>query len=348
MKLNRIKIIISVLISVIISSCSTELDINAEWDDIPVIFCVLDHSRDFQYVKVNKTFLGNAPASEMAQESDSLFFDNVKVFLYEYAGNNLFQPINKIEFVEVDTIDKEEGYFANDKNMIYVSDYKLNKDNYYELEVRIDDDRKIVKSDATGLISDARIHFPHVHLPFINLANYGATTRYIFHPGVNAKVSQMTIFFNYIDVNTITKDTIFNTIEWKQPNVVIQNVSDNSSIERNIEIRGFYNILATRIPPLPENTIRYVKMPNSLEYRVSSADQNYRTYMEITAPSHGIVQEKPSYSNLENAIGLFAARYNTKISKKLGVVTLDSISRGIYTKDMGFQERHSQYYSVHF
>lgn len=342
--MNRIKIIISVLISTIIVSCSTELEINADWEDIPVVFCVLDPSQEFQYVTVNKTFLGNVPASQMAQESDSLFYDNVKVFLYEYAGNNLFQPINTIEFTEVDTINKEDGYFASDKNIVYITDYQLNNNNHYELEVIIDDGRRIVKSDVIGLISNTTIQFPSIHLPFINLANYGATTKYAFLPGINAKVAQMTIHFNYLDVNTITKDTVFHTIEWRQPAFVSSDVTTNILVDRNIEIRSFYNLLVQRIPPLPENTIRYVKMPNSLEYRVASANQDYRTYMEITAPSHGIVQEKPSFSNLENAIGLFAARYNTSLNKRLGAVTLDSLYRGIYTNHLGFQDRHSQYY----
>ncbi len=338
--MNRINIIIIVLIFALFTfSCSTELDINDEWSDIPVIFCILDQSQEYQYIKVNKTFLGEKPASEMAQHSDSLYYENVKVILYEYDGNN---TISAIEFTEVDTIPKESGYFANDKNIIYITDYQLNENYKYQLEVTIDDGRKVISSDIIELISGAAITRPHPQILTISVHRYDAPFTYAYNPGYNTKVSQMNLYFNYIEV--LNEDTAYHTIKWPQSLNVRSDDSDNNTIEGSFEIKGFYSQLANNIPEADENLKRYAKMPDSFEFRLSIANRDYSTYMEISAPSHGIIQEKPSFSNIDDAIGLFAAKYNTNKIIKLDGNTLDSISRGIYTKHLGFQSRHSEYY----
>jgi hypothetical protein len=59
-------------------SCSTEVEINGEWQATPVVFGVIDQSKSEHFIKVNKTFLGDLPASEMASISDSLFITMYK------------------------------------------------------------------------------------------------------------------------------------------------------------------------------------------------------------------------------------------------------------------------------
>lgn len=338
--MNKIIIIIFTLISIVIYSCSTDLDINAEWNDIPIVFCVLDQSQEYQYVKVNKSFLGDLPASVMAQQSDSLFYDNVQVLLFEY--DQSLSLLNTIEFQETDSIEKEEGYFADDRNIIYFTDYQLDEDYLYQLEVNIDNDRKIVKSEITELISGAYISNPGPNVPFQELIVYDNPMNYVYYSGVNAKVAQVKIFFNYLEV--IGEDTTLHSIEWPQPIDIIGDPSRSNEQRKSYQVMSFYSLLVNNIPEADDNVERLVKMPNSYEYRLSIANEDYRTYMEVSAPSHGIVQEKPSFSNLENAMGLFAARNNTNRVIRLGSRTVDSISRGIHTKHLGFKGWASNYY----
>ena len=87
--MKRFKIILSLIsfFLLFIFSCSTDVNVNGEWDDIPIVYCVLDQSAEYQYVKVNKSFLGNKPASEMAQHSDSLFYKKEYDSLFELIKN---------------------------------------------------------------------------------------------------------------------------------------------------------------------------------------------------------------------------------------------------------------------
>lgn len=331
----------------ILASCSTDLDINAEWEDIPVVYCVLDQSMPYQYVKVNKTFLGEQPASVMAQYSDSLYYDKVEVLLHEFTGpDHNPSKIRTVQFDEVDTIPKDPGFFASERNLVYISDINLDETYKYQLEVIIDDGRKHVLSEITELISGAFISVPGPALQILFLSNYNASPDYKYYTGTSSKVFQMKLCFNYIEVSE--NDTTYHTIEWPQAIDIRNNTSENIEVAKKYDITAFYQLLINNIDPPSENIKRYVKMPDSFEFNLAMANEDYRTYMELSAPSHGIIQEKPSYTNLSDGYGLFAAKYNTQKVLKLGISTLDSIHRGIYTNHLGFESPFSQYYQSNF
>jgi hypothetical protein len=70
-------------------------------------------------------------------------------------------------------------------------------------------------------------------------------------------------------------------------------------------------------------------------FTVGSDDLN--TYMEVTEPSTTIVQERPTFSNIENGIGLFASRTKRFVGPfRLGQETVDNIRTNPLTKDLGF------------
>lgn len=340
--MNYIKILIILLIFVFtFSACSTDVDVNGEYADIPIVYCVLDQSAEYQYVKVNKTFLGPVPASQMAQISDSLFYENVQVKLLEYKnGNNTASW----SFAPVDTIPKEEGYFANDQNTVWVASPNLDSEATYLVEVSINAGQHIVTGE-TKLIDGVRISIPNINVKTIEFFNYSGDFSYKYINGLNAKVFQMTVSFNYLEIiDGDTADKVI-TIDWPQAKEYRQSVLSNE-VQGKLSIANFYSLLVSNIAPADENVRRLVKMPNSIVFSLVAADENYSTFMDVTSPSQGIVQDKPSFTNLSGGYGLVASRFNTSISKSLGGRTLDSISRGVYTKELGFAPRHDYYYQL--
>lgn len=339
--MNKIKILIALFISAIFMwSCSTDVEVNGEWKDIPIVYCILDASAPYQYVKVNKSFLGNLPASQMAAIADSLFYQNVDVVINEYNVNNSL--ISTYVFEKVDTISKPEGYFGNQKNSIWIKQMNLNPDNKYELVINIDNGNHIVRSE-TKLVKGIYMTTPSVFAPTIDIVRYNGDFEYKYNNGTGGKVFQMTIAFNYFEVDANGDTSDVKTIVWPQ-NVEYRTNLNPVEVTGKFSILAFYNLINNKLGKPQAGVKRFVKMPESIEFRLAAADENYATYMEITAPSSGIVQEKPSFTNLEGGYGLFASRFNLVMSKKFGVRTLDSLSRGIYTKDLGFANPYDQYY----
>lgn len=342
--MKYISLIIVVLISLIVTSCSTDVDVNGEWKDIPIVYCILDQSSEYQYVKVNKSFLGKAPASQMAQVSDSLFYEHVDVMIHEYVNG---YKTNTWFFEPVDTIPKENNpnkpgiNFATDRNTIWMKKMNLDVNAKYELEVSVNNGTHTVKAE-TKLIDGIIMTKPGNSAPSVDLKNYKGDSQYEYINGKNGKVFQMNITFNYIEVlNGVTTN---HSIVWPQAKYY-KNTESSAPVLGKFSVLAFYSLLAAKIPLPAEGVKRYVKMPNSIEFNLSAADENYDTYMAITSPSNGLVQDKPSFTNLEGGYGLFASRYNLYRAKPLSKVTLDSISRGIYTKNLGFVDSFDQYYN---
>ena len=70
-------------------SCSTDVDIYAEYKDIPIIYAMLDARADTNYVKITKAFCGTDEnpinANEVALIYDSSNYDEkLDARLYEY------------------------------------------------------------------------------------------------------------------------------------------------------------------------------------------------------------------------------------------------------------------------
>ncbi len=346
------KVIIILLSAFIaLSACNSDFEVNDKWQDVPVVFCVLDQSKEYQYIKVNKCFLGNLPASEMASVSDSLFYNcDVKVFLYKKQEKNI---LKQWEFVRVDTIPKEEGFFASDKNTIWVGNPQIDEGYDYELEINIDNGRIIARGN-TKIVGPASLVSPDSRAPKVEMARYGNDFNIKFYPSKNSNMFQTTVDFNYLEIKQ-NGDTVRKSVEIFN-NLIYRNVVDTYvAIERGFSVASFYSSLVAQINKDDESVVkRLVEMPNCVTFNVMSADENLYTYMQVTKPSNGISQDKPIFTNLyidencdpkyKTAYGLFASRYVASLSKAFGFETLDSISRGIYTKDLKFADKYDNYY----
>ena len=82
------------LVCVIAVSCKTDIDISADWENIPVVYSILDPSDTIHYVRITRVFSGNESAYVMAMQPDSLVYKDtldVKIKVKdEY--NNLIKP----------------------------------------------------------------------------------------------------------------------------------------------------------------------------------------------------------------------------------------------------------------
>ena len=355
-------LIISILSLIIaLSSCNSDFDVNDKWQDAPAVFCILDKSQDMQYVKVNKCFIGNLPASEMASVSDSLFYDcDVQVKLHKKQGNSILKTW---DFRPVDSIPKESGYFASDRNTIWVGRPELTDGFTYEVEVNIDNGRIIAKG-STGIVDGCRIMTPDARQPKVELARYSNDFNIKYTPGKNANLQETNVFFDYLEVKK-SGDTVSKTINvYNNQSYRVSNDS-YTTVDQSFSVASFYSSLAAQIKADDETVVRRLVRMNpdanskkqSLTFAVSTADENLYTYMQVTKPSSGIAQDRPIFTNItidENskdpsgkAYGLVASRYTVSISKAVGSETLDSIARGIHTKQLKFQPWTDNYYITH-
>ena len=71
------RLVFFVFIISLFAACSTDFNINADWQEITVVYGLLNQKETTHYIKINKAFLGEGNALTMAQiEDSSSYFNN--------------------------------------------------------------------------------------------------------------------------------------------------------------------------------------------------------------------------------------------------------------------------------
>ena len=139
--MKKIYLILGVF-AVILTSCETDFDVNGEWEEVTVVYCLLDAGDEIktQQIKISKAFLGKMDALQMAQHADSINFEKgelaVKVIRVKNNGIT-----DTIALDEVPTL-RNDGVF-NDSIIVYTFENNnfLNSNSIYEL---------LIKNNITG------------------------------------------------------------------------------------------------------------------------------------------------------------------------------------------------------
>lgn len=299
------------------SACENDLDVNADWKEIPVVFGILDPSQANNYIRIQKAFLGSdGSAFQWAQEPDSSFLDNITVKLIEME-NGVTRREFPLELVVGDTIGlaKDSGIFAGSPNYLYrtsepIRPSRIGKVWTYRLIIFNNDTREIYSALATipGAVQ--------VYSPFngsndeIYLKDDNVSPVFIsYQEGLQVKMYDFQARFIYEewDVNNpgnVKRDSVvWNMFTNKKT------VSLTGQRNKNIQARGatLYEILEATL----DSNINLRRKAIDMGFYFYGGGQELFTYIEVNTPSIGIVQKKPEYTNIEGGLGIFSAKHTT-------------------------------------
>ena len=298
--MKKIFIILSVIV-VVVTSCETDFDVNAEWEETTVVYGLLDASTDTQYIKINKAYLGEGDAMMMAEYSDSINFNpnDLEVKLHKLGFNDTLISIT----LDTTLIDKEDGLFANDNNIIYkaVTEAGFLTDNSrYAITIKNINSGNQVNSN-TKIISN------------FSFANFNSAYKFGFYNPSQPDTSKFrskTIEWDKVSNGVIYQlDIKFNYLEngelkylvWSQPLVSFTGIQMNTKLEG----AKFFNYLSNNLEDDVAVTRKFINL--DLIMTVGSEDLN--TYIKVNEPITGIVQQRPQFTNINNGIGIFSSRY---------------------------------------
>ncbi len=325
------------------SACSTDLDVVGQYKETLVVYGLLDQTQAKQYIKINKAFLGEGNAFTYAQIKDSTQFVNslnVKLQKLDGFGNMVLERT----LTPDNSIIKDPGvFYAPDQtNVIYSVDNVtlgpgfFNTNNTYKLIVTNGETGTVVSSN-TGLITDIGAFLSPTATSsafgFIVPGNPNAAVNISWNSARYARMYQVLLRFNYLDSNLTGNDT--NHIDWLFPVQTTQGLTGNETMLEEVKGQSYLQFIGSQFltKPLPDKARRALKTDVIL---ISGAD-DLNTFIEVNAPSTGIVQEKPEFTNITNGLGIFSSRYNkAPFSKNLSRYTLDSLACGQYTKHYKF------------
>ena len=315
--------------AVIFTSCDTDFDVNAEWEEVTVVYGLLDAGDEMktQQIKISKAFLGKMDALQMAQFADSINFDQgelaVKVIRVKNNGIR-----DTITLDEVPTL-RNDGVF-NDSIIVYTFENNnfLNSNFEYELLIKNNITGNEVSS-TTNIISgfnfDMGAGFPFGFIETWIPGNPSATK---FSSTVvtwgnstdNGVQYQIELIFNYNE-NDIAKNLVYTSSVLEETNIF------------EFEGEKFFNFLKNELVKDPLIERKFL----SIDLIMTVGSENLKTYRVINEEITGIVQERPQFTNINNGIGLFSSRF-TKTRKGFSIAnrTIDYLT-SIDGLDRNFQ-----------
>lgn len=354
-------------ISIFFFNCENDLDINADWEEFPVIYSILNPGADNDcdgdgildlydddvckdhFIRIQKSFIGNYPANEMAQISDSIYYSNGNplIWVEEICGNDTV--IFDLEFVN--SFEKpDDGYFASENHHFYKFNEQLNYLCEYKINF-LNESNGNSSFAVTNIVQPIDVsQWPTLQsqegigsTPTNGTGSDGLFELIIPQPGFapvkkqikvdpskNGKLYKMYLRFNYVEVNQITglKDTLF--VDWNFGSKVASETqvsgSSNEKIIFDFNSIQFFQHLASSIPQ-NENVFRYAIVDDGgidgvvhpcLDFHFEILDVNLYNYFSSQSSS-GLIQNRPIYTNVQSGVGLVSSIstqsfYNIKMS----------------------------------
>jgi hypothetical protein len=299
-------------------SCNNDLEINAPYKQIPVIYGFININDSFQYLRIQKVFQNSiqVKASEASKISDSLELKDIKVQLIVVRSftNDTINCYRTNEF------NKESGFFANDKNFIYKSQYYNLKAFGDILSVNLlikDTVLGKVYTSQSDIIGDQAIEERNITISEDDTKSFS----FLFTANPSAYIVDAAVRLKYNEASA-ANPTAFEEKYYDyyvlSSAIVSDLIRNNPKISRRLQAKAVFEDWKRFFASQSVNVVRqYV----GIEYLTWGAGSQFLDLQEISKPNISFVQKRTDYSNISGgALGLFAAR---TINKQKGI-TVDA------------------------
>ena len=311
-----------------LSSCENDLDVNAEYKEVIVVYGLLDFGQSKQFVKINKAYLSEANgAISDANIADSLYLDSVEVKLVDEFG---------VEYLltRENSIIKDSGIFTNEVNFLYTTTEQLDPLRTYTLRVKNPITQNEV-SATTSMVGLPKVSFPFNRNTFPWIVDSSKTVLFRFTSGVNAVVYDVRLRFWYDEMHVSdTNVKVRNYRDWytiRDKN--LRSDKGGVNIERGLKGQLLFDLLGATI----EADDSLLRRAISVDLEIFGGGVELSNYISVSTPSIGIVQKQSDYFNINNGVGLFSSRNVFRISDvPIHQVTVLSLKKNSQTRDLNF------------
>ncbi|MBL7943038.1 MAG: DUF4249 family protein, partial [Flavobacteriales bacterium] len=363
-------VVVAAMASILITGCSTEVDLSADYKPTTIVYGLLDPGQDTQWVKINKTFVGDGNNFDYAliRDSSEYDFSTFTAIVEELEADG--DVVNTYSLDSLTIHDKEiSGVFYAPHQTVYyfTSPGGLNQDHDFKLSIDFDE-----KNDVDATTELVRLDEIVMENPMQNSGgnlqlaqsvgefDFQYKTHTIrFIPIDNAPFYEITLRFYYNELvwadeghTTLVSET-FRSIDYFVGSFDEDNVNSSGKILADIGGEAFFAFLGNNLEASPFITREIgwydpAAIPEAatraFDVIINAGGEDLYTFFQVNSPVTGIIQERPSYTNVNGALGLFSSRATHQVSgvfltNVIGVPN-EGVERafvnGEYTLDLNF------------
>jgi hypothetical protein len=340
---------ISITSIIIFSSCETDFELNAPYKTTPIVYGLLDQSLDTQFVKINKSFLGNTNNANFAPINDCTQFDFLIAVLEKRDQNNFLIGSDTLRDMMVGNLD--QGIFYEDSQKIYFLETPnnyLNDEYTYKLNVNVPD-KNLNFSSETELVNGVGLTFDFytkitLQLNGFKCADNDLATldeylnpRLEWNTTVNGKRYELILRVHFLE-HTLNGDTLSKFIEWDLGDKTSVNTNGLEEMSKIISGKSFFEMIDSKLKNYAQEqeVEKRTFGSDAIEIVLTAGSEDLNTYMQINEPVTNVVTERPIFTNVENGIGLFGSKYSKQLISSMSDGTVLELCKGQITSQYKF------------
>ena len=350
---SKAKIIFIFLgIITLFNSCKNDLKILAPYKEAVSVYGVLNPWDSRQYIRINKIFLGEGNAYVMAKVSDSINYapGTLTVTLERFVngvqapttvGNTKTQIFLKDTLVQTatGTFNTDQRLYFTDDRLFHSGDYKLTIKNNHTGNV-FTSKTNVIDSVKAFYAPLSPPYYPVAYSPTNPLSYYidytiptassDRTINISFFPPADGAEYVGTVRFCYND-SLLGGITVPHTVDFTMQSINNNNLAIHPvfgtlygtfSFTTNELLAKIYSEITKGSTPGNLVSRRAIKM----DYIITAGNKVLHEFLQVSAPSTSVAQDKPVYTNIDGGFGIFAAKSTFACSKSFAFQFLDYMS----------------------
>lgn len=337
-------------------SCKDDIDIFAQGEEVTVVYGLLNAKDSLQSIKINRVFQGQGSLEELAQDPSNSEYENLdsaRLIEFEVFAGDTRPTGNEWPLFEDIVTNKDSGFFYYPDQKIYRAAADLKTDKYYQLYVDKQNGQPIVNSFSEvieprdGKSTMLKPVGVHLEIRGLSLSSNGEEPKeddlvLEFDMPLNAKVMEVYMDFFYQDQYWDSSFSDVKTLTYKVGTLVAPKIkkfpTDVVVVEGRLNATSWYNFIASNVSVLDASGDIRQRVPANIpiKFRYIVGGQELQTYMEVSAPSTSLLENKPEYTNVENGIGVFSCRSFEEMDGYLTKNTIKYLVEGEITAGRGF------------
>ena len=337
------------------NACSTDVELYADYKDIPVVYGLIDATQDTNFIRINRAFSSSndnpIDATEVALIADSCNYPGkLKAYLLEYKKNpNVYGG----EYIStgrapmlLDTMTirhKEPGVFYAPNQKVYYTTETFRENTSsalyrYRLEFIKDND---TISAETGVVggADFRIHNGSVAF---NSDQNDNKSKISFKPADNAVFYSVKMVFHYRERHGDVEEE--KQVQWDFGTKSIDEIGyeEHNGVRTYYVTYGMNSLFQLLTDAIGGDTVINPNQPQVQRYfdekpvdiLIAAGGDELYNYIQVNAVS-GYSQTVPDYTNVKGGFGVFSSRVN--IIKPVAISSRAQID--LYAKPWGFVQQ---------
>lgn len=337
--MKRLYLILCLPFVTLFSACSTDIDIYADYKQVPVIYGLLDANADTNFVKITRAFYVEKDAYQVALNPDSSHYPGkLDVRLVEYCNGDSLREI------VLDTITirkKEPGVFYAPAQKLYYTTEPLGRNwshRRYSYKLKVVLPERTLTTTAE-LVGGDNFDVQSLAVNFSQEYFHAPSRRFLFRPAINAGFYQVSMSFTFLEQRTPDADSVPRTIDWDLGYWNESNLSlfmDNGCYYFSYRPETFYAILGEFIggdTMLEQGLKRYIT-DYPVEVCIVAGGEKLRQYVYNNNTDLGFSQGDTEFSLIDDGYGVLSSRMTVRRKVRLAGETVPEL---VATRGWGFK-----------